>query len=428
MNFKKKVKNKTLPNKTRKPSGEYIEWCGPIDRLAWGGIGLGRDKDGKIVLLSASLALFPGEEVKALVRRKSRHSEGKVTAWIKPDPRRVKPECSFAGICGGCSLLESGVLSGILKKQMVHDLLSRQLPISSSWRWLEAPENARRNRIQLHWDGTKLGFYSPNSYLIVPIQECPAAIDPISKAIPRLRDALEARILSQKPQRWELVAGTPANQVYAVAGSNNIVWQLNTDGWCRYDGPVRHEFKDVIIKHNPGDFFQACPSWAWSAFGDILQGWDLRGSTLFDLYAGVGFFSILLRDRFKKYIIVENNESAIGWGQRNVEDLGLNISCFSSDVEQWMEKSMGIGSSEDLILLDPPRSGLTDGICEKLCSFGATSLILIGCDGATFCRDLKRLEQIWQISDLVAVDLFPMTRHVEFIALLHKKDLADCCV
>ena len=100
----------------------------------------------------------------------------------------------------------------------------------------------------------------------------------------------------------------------------------------------------------------------------------------------------------------------------------LHFACASRhavDVGQWIEPEMG--SAEDLILLDPPRSGLTKEICIKLQKACANSLILVGCDGAVFCRDLQRLGPVWQISDLVAIDLFPMTHHVEFVALLHKK-------
>ena len=416
---KKNIKIKKQLKQYCKPSREDVTWCGSVERLIWGGLGLGRAKDGKAILLSAPLALFPGEEVEALVHSKSRHSEGQVTLWRKSDPRRVKSGCLFADICGGCSLWEAGLLTGMLKRQMVADLLSRQLPMPQSWRWLEAPESARRYRIQLHWDGAKLGFYRRNSYSIVPVQECPAATDLISQAIPRLREALEARILSQKPQRWELVAGTSANQVCAVA-ENGAVCKLEPNGWHSYNGPIQHNFGTVTISHQSGGFFQVCPTWAWSAFGSIFRDWELPVGTLFDLYAGVGFFSALIGDRFKKLVLVEENELAINWARCNMKTLGLEAVCLAVDVGQWIEPAMG--SPEDLILLDPPRSGLTKEICIKLQTACANSLVLVGCDGAVFCRDLQRLGPVWQISDLVAIDLFPMTHHVEFIALLHKNN------
>jgi 23S rRNA (uracil1939-C5)-methyltransferase len=418
MTSKINIKTKKPFNQVRKSFRETTKWCGYIERLIWGGVGLGRAKDGRAVLLSAPLALFPGEEVEALVNCKSRHIEGQVITWFKSDPRRTRSGCLHAGICGGCNLLEAGLLAGTLKRQMVADLLSRQLPmLLPTWRWLEAPEDTRRHRIQLHWDGIELGFYRRNSYLIVPIQECPAATDLISQAIPRLRDALKARILSQKPQRWELVVGTPANQIFAVADNN--IWRLEPDGWHRCVEPVQHAFGAVAINHQPGGFFQVCPIWAWSAFDSILRGWDLSGDILFDLYSGVGFFSALLGDRFKNRVLIENNELAIHWANHNMKVLKLEALCLATDVDKWIE-SMTV-SSKDLILLDPPRSGLTRAICTKLQTVAPAALVLIGCDGAVFCRDLKLLEPFWHISDLVAIDLFPMTNHVEFIALLHKK-------
>ena len=392
-----------------------MKWCGTVERLAWGGMGVGRGEDGRLLLLAAPLALFPGEKVEAMVRWKPRHGEGQVTAWVRRDPRRVRAECPVAGVCGGCDLWEAGPLAGALKKEMVTDLLTRQLPDAPPWRWLEAPASARRHRIQLHWNGKELGFHQRNSHTVVLVAGCPVAADPLSRAIPRLQEALEARVLSPKAQRWELATGTPAGDVLAVAESGRS-WRLEPDGWHPSEDAVRHDFGTARLSHGAGGFFQVCPPWAWTAFGEILGAWQLPGGTLYDLYGGVGFFSALLGQRFQKRVLVENFEPAVAWARTNLEALGLDALCVVADAPEWVTGDLG--SAGDLILLDPPRTGLTPELCAKLQTAGASALVLVGCDGAAFCRDIQRLAPAWKLEALAVADLFPMTQHVEAVALL----------
>jgi 23S rRNA (uracil1939-C5)-methyltransferase len=401
----------------RSPAAPLEEWRGKVERLAWGGAGVGRAEDGRVVLLTAPLALFPGEAVRAEVRWKPRHGEGRVVEWLARDPRRVPAGCPVAATCGGCDLWEAGTQAGALKRDMVADLFARQLPGAPDWRWLDAPGTARRHRIQLHWNGRELGFHRRESHALVPVQACPAASPSLSEAIPRLIEALSARLLPTRAQRWELATGTPAGTVVAVA-EDGRAWILEPDGWHPGKEPVEHRLDGLTLRHRPGGFFQVCPPWAWEAFGAILSGWNLGGDTLYDLYGGVGFFSALLGERFRHRVLVENDEPAVDWARRNLADLGLAAECLAEDAAAWVPE--GLGADRDVILLDPPRAGLEPELCEKLRSARAGALVLVGCDGAAFCRDLKRLAPEWKVGGLAAADLFPLTHHVECVALLRR--------
>jgi 23S rRNA (uracil1939-C5)-methyltransferase len=250
------------------------------------------------------------------------------------------------------------------------------------------------------------------------VDGCPAAAEPLSRAIPRLKEALEARVLSPRSQRWELATGTPAGDVFAVAESGRA-WRLEPDGWHATTDPVSHRLGDALLRHEAGGFFQVCPDWAWSAFGEILGAWSLPAGTLYDIYGGVGFFSALLAGKFRKRVLVENVEPAVAWARRNLEALGLDSLCLAADAPEWVEPVLG--AAGDLVLLDPPRTGLAPELCEKLQSAGAGALVLVGCDGAAFCRDLKRLAPAWRLEQLAVADLFPLTEHVEAVALLRRE-------
>lgn len=399
----------------RKPAAPAVKSILTIERLAWGGKGVARAEDGRLILLSAPLALFPGEQVEADVRWKPRHGEGEVTRWVRRDPRRAQAACPVAAACGGCELWEAGRETANLKRAMVADLLGRQLPGAPDWRWLEAPADARRHRIQLHWTGRDLGYHRRNSHSLVAVTACPAAIPALSQAIPRLQEALEGRMLPTRPQRWELATGTPAGEVCAM-DEQGRAWNLETDGWHPFTGGVLHRFGEVRLAHRPGGFFQVCPPWAWRAFGEILGAWELPSGTLYDLYGGVGFFTALLGARFRKSVLVEFDAPAVEWACRNLQ--GMDAQCVAADAGEWMPE--GLGGPEDLILLDPPRTGLAPEMCDKLRTAGAGNLVLVGCDGAAFCRDVKRLEPAWKLEGLAAADLFPMTSHVECVGWFRK--------
>lgn len=399
----------------RHPVAPVELWRGRIERLSWGGQGLARSADGRLLLLSAPLALFPGEEVEAEVRWKPRHGEGTVQRWLTASPRRAEPGCPVAGPCGGCDLQGAGAHAADLKRAMVEDLLHRQLPGAPPLDWRPAPPDARRHRIQLHWDGTRLGFHQRGSHRVVPVQACPAADPALSAALPRLQEAIEARVLPVRPQRWELSTGTPAGSVWA-SDEQGRAWILEPDGWKRSDRPVVHLHGQAALSHAAGGFFQVCAPWAMQAFAAVLEGWDLRGGTLYDLYGGVGLFTRMLGARFQRGVLVESGEDAAAWARINLQGLEAEIHC--AGVEDWLPE--GLGHPADVILLDPPRTGLGGAVCTRLLGAGAGTLVLVGCDGAAFCRDLKALAPAWRLEALAALDLFPLTVHVEFVALLRK--------
>jgi len=406
------------PERSRRSSPLPLEpWQGTVERLAWGGKGVGRLADGRIVLLQAPLALFPGEAVYATVRQRARHAEGEVTEWVSRDPRRVPAACPVALQCGGCSLWESGDSAGELKRLMVADLLHRQLPGGHAWDWLPAPPEASRHRIQLHWDGAKLGFHTYHSHAIVKIDGCPLAAEPVSRAIPHLREALTAGDLPAAAARWQLATGTPPDTVVATSdGLTGQAWRLAAGGWQPTGEPLVHSLGNCSLTRPAEAFFQVCPAWSWQAFDRVFDSWDLRGGQLFDLYAGVGFFSLLLRPRFQRSVLVESDELAAAAARLNLAQLPAEITL--APVEQWLPA--GLGTADDLILLDPPRAGLPPAVSERLLSARAGALVLVGCDGAAFCRDVKRLVPAWRLSRLAAIDLFPNTAQVELAGLLVK--------
>jgi 23S rRNA (uracil1939-C5)-methyltransferase len=386
-----------------------------------------------VVLLSAPLALIPGEVVRARVRLKARHGEGEVLEWLAPDARRADPLCPVAQRCGGCGLWGAGALAGELKRQMAGDLLQRQqiagllggepgpAPDGAlQWDWLLAPPEARRTRIQLHWDGAHLGYFGRASNRVVPIQACPMAAESVSAAIPQLAAALARGRLPNAPGRWELATGTPPGSVSACRASPGApVYAMLEDGAVRRveQAPVlEHQLAGRVLRHRARSFFQACPEWAAQAFTATFAAWDLRGGTLYDLFGGAGFCSALLAGRFQRHVVVDFDAAAVADARRNLAGLPHKVE--PAEVEEWLHWHLnrpGEFCAEDVLLLDPPRAGLSPALCATLCRLRTAALVLIGCDGAAFCRDVKRLAPAWQLKRLTVADLFPNTPGAEFL-------------
>jgi 23S rRNA (uracil1939-C5)-methyltransferase len=454
-------------------------WRGTVERLGWGGKGLSRSSDGRLILLTAPLALLPGEEVEAELVWHARHAEGVVLRWIVEHERRVPVRaeqcsaqsaaneeggrsiapplleqgtrvpvmCPYAWHCGGCSLW--GVLPqvrGELKRQMAADLLRRMLPGGPDSQWLPAPPDALRQRIQLHWDGQALGYHAQRSHALVAVECCPISVPELSAAIPLLRDALGSGALPNEPARWELATGTPPGDVRASAWGKT--WTIETPavgaaarrpvvdcpdyggklstpqqpmGPRPNESPVLHHFPGATLQQHPRAFFQVCPAWAWDAFSGIFASWQLRGATLFDLYGGGGFFSRVLSAQFQRFTLVEFSPLSVAGARQNLRD--LNVDLHERDVALWLgTRAPGWATTADTVLLDPPRAGLHPVVSAAIAACGAGTVVLIGCDGAAFCRDVRRIceDGAWQLQQLAVIDLFPNTPQLECVGLLRR--------
>lgn len=398
-------------------------WRGQVERLGWGGVGLGRLTDSRLVILTAPLAIFPGEEVEAELTEYPRHCEGAVLRWLRRDVRRVEPACGYAQHCGGCGLWGSAGWAGELKRSMVADLFARQLRafpqycLLDNWHWLPAPETALRSRIQLHWDGRALGFMRRGSNSVEAVDNCVMAEPVLGSAIPSLDLWLHGQ--SVPAGRWELATGTPPGDVVLTCDAlPGEAWRLLDGRWHADSGTLMHLLGSERLQQSPGTFFQASPPWAWEAFSHIFSQWPIGGGTLYDLYGGGGFFSAMLRDSFAQFKLIESNPASIADARVNLA--GMDAQVVEADSTEFLRSELsaqGEPAVDSIAILDPPRQGLTYKLCDALEHWRPAKLVLIGCDGANFCRDATRLSQSWDLTRLAAIDLFPNTAHVECVGL-----------
>jgi 23S rRNA (uracil1939-C5)-methyltransferase len=178
-------------------------------------------------------------------------------------------------------------------------------------------------------------------------------------------------------------------------------------------GPLEYFVNEDGFRVSGSSFFQInrflLPRLAQLAVGDF------RGGTVWDLYAGVGLFSLPLARSFKRVVAVESGRSAAADLKWNAERAGVAVEIANENVEEWLVRS---DKAPDLVLADPPRAGLGKTAVARLLELRPADLVLVACDPATLARDLAGLGAAYSIEKLTMVDLFPQTFHLETIAHL----------
>jgi 23S rRNA (uracil1939-C5)-methyltransferase len=141
-----------------------------------------------------------------------------------------------------------------------------------------------------------------------------------------------------------------------------------------------------------------------------------RARKIWDIYAGVGALGFFLAEKEAELLGVEREAAAVAAAERNAGLLGFTRCRFlSGDAAKTLPKLEG---KPDLLLLDPPRSGLAPGMIPAIKSRKPEKIIYVSCDPASLARDLGALAPEYRLRDILAADMFPHTPHVETAALL----------
>jgi len=146
-----------------------------------------------------------------------------------------------------------------------------------------------------------------------------------------------------------------------------------------------------------------------------------RDGTLLELHAGVGYFTLGLAGLFGRVHALESAASAVRDLRRNLANAGhTNVEVIHARVERWLGRPASTAYPRpDVVLLDPPRSGLGAEIANQLAELGAARIVYVSCDAATLARDLKVLcGRGYRLERVTGFDLFPQTPHVEALAVL----------
>ena len=423
-----------------------------IEKLVYGGDGLARlpaDEHGR-----GKAAFLPfvlsGEEVEATItEEKPGFVRAAADKIAQHSPHRVEPQCPYFQRCGGCHYQHAAyehqleIKSSILKENL-RRIARLELPGGLALH-PSPPWNYRnRTRLKVHNNPQfALGYYKLNSHDLLPVEQCPISSPLINQAIAAVRQLGASGIFPGGTQEIELFAGAddasllcevhcgPATatseaevlareleatipsatgtvvfkaaggepQAIATAGSSSLTY---TTPSARY-------------RVSAGAFFQVNRHLVSELASIVTQG--QTGQLALDLYSGGGFFSVELARTFAQVIAVESS-------QISHSDLAYNspanVKPVRAQVETYLE-NMGNRLRPDLVVVDPPRNGMTEKVARRLAALAAPRLIYVSCDPATLARDLKGLTTGgYRVEQAHLVDLFPQTYHLESVVYLSR--------
>ena len=354
---------------------------------------------------------IPGETVEVEVTRNHRdYLEAKVVRVIIPSPDRVEPPCPYYGDCGGCQYQHISYERQLaLKRDVVVDQLRRigkfndapvapTLPAPLQWHY------RNHARFTVNKEGL-LGFVRPNTHRCVPVEECLLLAEPMNGILGQLQGhCAETRQLS-------LRYGVNTGEHLIQPKIKNPVLRIET-GQAGYHEELRgHRFRVA----SPS-FFQVNTTQAERLTGLVLDFLGADGvDLLVDAYAGVGTFAVLLAERARRVIAVEESGPAVRDGRAN-SVWAANVEWVQGKVEEVLPE---LTPAPDVVLLDPPRAGCHGDVLAALAAHRPRRVVYVSCEPATLARDLRILcDRGFRLLKVQPVDMFPHTYHIEAVATL----------
>ena len=171
-------------------------------------------------------------------------------------------------------------------------------------------------------------------------------------------------------------------------------------------------------------FYQINPIQTEKLYNLAIQKAELTGNeTIFDLYCGIGTIGIFASKHVKQVYGIEIIPQAIQDAKENAKLNNIkNVEFIVGDVEFALSELIETRKiMPEVVFVDPPRKGLDNTTIQNLLKVEQKKIIYISCNPATLVRDLKTLEEKYEIKDITPVDMFPWTKHVECVAVLQLK-------
>jgi 23S rRNA (uracil1939-C5)-methyltransferase len=435
---------------------------------------------GKAVFIPFVLA---AEQIEAAItEEKPGFARAHATAIVEPSPNRVPPPCPHFGRCGGCHYQHTTYEHQLqIKTEILRENLRRiaKLELTCEIQVHPSPPWNYRNRSRLQLrtrPAFAMGYFKFASHELLPVEECPISSPLINrgiaalwragragKAVEGVREAEffanaddtkllieilcapEARRAAVRAWAEELCASMP--EIAGVAAFHEPQKGVQEPLVAVGDSELTYQTKTAAYRVSAGAFFQTNRFLTDDLVKIVTAG--RSGELALDLYAGVGLFSTALACDFRHIVSVETSQTSAADLKYN---LPVNGKAVQTAADQYLDEftravetpRVGAGDSPaqlhsddgkiqvgngavrlhplhqpDLIVVDPPRSGLGDRVARALARVNAPRITYVSCDPATLARDLVPLQAAgYRVEEVHLVDLFPQTYHLETVMQL----------
>ncbi|MDX6640752.1 MAG: rRNA (uracil1939-C5)-methyltransferase [Solirubrobacteraceae bacterium] len=446
------------PTATRPAQGATVEVT--VDSLAHGGAGVAR-LDGYVLFVSGAI---PGDRVRAVVtKRKRAYGEARTLEIVEPSPDRIAPVADHPGAPWQVLPYERQLE---VKAEQVGDALRRigrldgfelepMVGAEQQWRY--------RNKVEFSFgegpDGTLVcGFHAPGSWEeIVDVEDCLLVSERVNEA---RRDVLafcraqgleawdrrtqagllrnlvirEGRRTGQIQVRLVTSPGTLDGEAFAEAArADGVFWtqaagvgETTTGGLTEHIAgapALEEELGGLRFAISPDAFFQTNTEMAEQLYAIAVDYAELRGwERVYDLYCGIGTIGLSLATRAGEVWGVEVVEQAAGDAIANARRNEIaNAQFFAGDVRLAMRDLVERAGRPDVLVVDPPRSGLSQKIVRRVIEAAPKRIVYVSCNPTTLAPNAAQLTEAGYVLRRVRpVDMFPQTHHVECVAVLER--------
>ncbi|MDP9491026.1 MAG: 23S rRNA (uracil(1939)-C(5))-methyltransferase RlmD [Actinomycetota bacterium] len=438
-----------------------------IESLAFGGNGVAR-LNGFVVFVRRGL---PGDKVRARITKvQRRHAEALAVEVLEPSPKRVEAPCDHYPACGGCRFQDLAYEEQVAAKEsQVREALVRIgglpepplepiLPAESVFHY--------RNKLEYSFtptpSGPALGFHRAGRWdEVLDIHECwlttdlgnriregvrgwaresglPAYDQAEGKGFLRHLVYREGRNTGQVLLQLVTAPGAlPESFVQAVRRfpevrsvhhavndrPAEVTYNLPTTLLWGEDA-IEEQLHGLRFRVRPNAFLQTNTEMAEELYELAIEAAGLTGEeTVWDLYCGIGTIGLSMASRALTVWGVDVSEESIACAIENADLNGItNSAFFAGDVGQAVEELRDRSGSPDVVIVDPPRAGLTNKAVRRLGRIGAPRIVYVSCNPTTLAGNLKQLRDDWgyELKRAKPVDMFPHTPHVECVSLLER--------
>jgi len=446
----------------RPKKGEEVDVT--IDSLAHGGAGVGR-AEGFVVFVRG---VVPGDRVRVRIEKAKRSfAEASLLDLLEPSADRIEPESPHPGApwqvlpyTRQLEEKERQVREALIRLGSFEDPpVERIVPADAQWRY--------RNKVEYSFGqaedgGLTLGFHRPGRWDVIDSIENDVLA---STRVDELRQATLAWCREQGLEAYDrhthegflrnLVVreGRRTGQLQArlvtsvgELAQDELAAALSCDSvlWTRIEGvaettrggktktlkgvPELEEELDLRgvrlkLKISPDAFFQTNTEMAERLYAIASETAGLTGrERVFDLYCGIGTIALALALDAGKVVGVEVIEKAVADAIANAKLNGVdNASFYAGDIRTAMRPLIEQEGSADVVVVDPPRAGLSQKVVRRVLEAEAQRIVYVSCNPTTLAPNARQMvEAGYELKVVKPVDMFPQTPHIECVALLER--------
>ncbi|MDR2581102.1 MAG: TRAM domain-containing protein [Fibromonadaceae bacterium] len=347
-----------------------------IEKNIQGGSALTRLPNGLVCFVEGAL---PGESVEVeIIEQKKDFAKAVISKILSPHEKRRIPPCPYYGKCGGCNAQHAEFELQIeILQQIVFDLFLRiaklnlpqnfKIHSGNQWNYRQRAQVFKTNNDKIPW-----GFLERASNNVVPIEKCFVLSEKINQKLNEKSNFKKLYLFDNQSEKFL------GKHIHA---DETVFFQSNL------------EMLSKLI--------------------DFVKDAAGEGAMLLDIFSGAGLFSAFLQDKFESVLAVEENPICQKFAKKN---LNANCKFYAESAENFFSRN-SLDLSKACVIIDPPRPGLTNNLCNFLCKAKIQKLIYVSCNPATLARDTRKfLNAGYKLANIHGFAFYPQTFHLEMLA------------